>query len=61
MIKGALTKAATDQLSITDDCSAMDMMGVKTHVVEGDIDNIKLTTPHDIVIAEAIIKNRGDL
>ena len=28
---------------------------------DGDIDNIKLTTPHDIVIAEAIIKNRGDL
>ena len=60
MIKGALTKAAKDQLSITDDCSAMDMMGVKTHVVEGDIDNIKLTTPHDIVIAEAVLKNRGE-
>jgi len=61
MIKGALTKAAKDHLPITDDCSAMDMMGVKTHVVEGDPDNIKLTTPNDIVIAEAIIKNREDL
>ena len=59
MIKGALTKAAKDQLPITDDCSAMDMMGVKTHVVEGDVDNIKLTTPHDIYIAEAVLKNRG--
>ena len=61
MIKGALSKAVKDQLSITDDCSAMDMMGVKTHVVEGDIDNIKLTTPHDIVMAEAILKSRGEL
>jgi len=61
MIKGALTKAAKDQLPITDDCSAMDMMGVKTHVVEGDPDNIKLTTPNDIIVAEAIIINRGDL
>ena len=60
MIKGALTKAAKDQLPITDDCSAMDMMGVKTHVVEGDVDNIKLTTPHDIYIAEAVLKNRGE-
>ena len=60
MIKGALTKAAKDNLPITDDCSAMDMMGVKTHVVEGDADNIKLTTPNDIVVAEAIIKNRGE-
>ncbi|MBQ7025959.1 MAG: 2-C-methyl-D-erythritol 4-phosphate cytidylyltransferase, partial [Peptococcaceae bacterium] len=61
MIKGALTKAAKDQLSITDDCSAMDMMGVKTHVVEGDVDNIKLTTPNDIITAEAILKSRGEL
>lgn len=61
MIKGALTKAAKDQLAITDDCSAMEIMGVKTHVVEGDVDNIKLTTPNDIIFAEAIIKNREDL
>ena len=60
MIKGALTKAATERLSITDDCSAMDMMGVKTHVVEGDPDNIKLTTPNDIIVAEAILKDRGE-
>ena len=60
MIKGALTKAATEHLSITDDCSAMDMMGVKTHVVEGDPDNIKLTTPNDIIVAEAILRDRGE-
>jgi len=60
MIKGALTKAASEHLPITDDCSAMDMMGIKTHVVEGDVDNIKLTTPNDIITAEAILKNRGD-
>ena len=60
MIKGALTKAASDNLPITDDCSAMDMMGVKTHIVDGDLDNIKLTTPNDIVVAEAILKNRGE-
>lgn len=60
MIKGALTKAVKDGLTITDDCSAMDMMGVKTHVVDGDVENIKLTTPSDILTAEAIIKNRGE-
>lgn len=60
MIKGALTKAANEHLPITDDCSAMDMMGVKTHIVDGDLDNIKLTTPNDIVTAEAILKSRGE-
>lgn len=60
LIKGALTKAAMDDLPITDDCSAMDRMGVKTHIVEGDYNNIKITTPGDLVIAEAIIRDRGD-
>lgn len=60
LIKGALTKAAKDALPITDDCSAMDIMGITTHTVMGDTDNIKITTPNDMVTAEAIIKNRGD-
>lgn len=60
MIKGALSKAVKDGLNLTDDCSAMDIMGVKTHVVEGDPDNIKLTTPNDMLTAEAIIKSRGE-
>lgn len=61
LIKGALTKAVTDNLPLTDDCSAMEMMGVKTHTVTGDEDNIKLTTPRDFFIAEAILRNRGEL
>lgn len=59
VIKGALTKAVENRLPLTDDCSAMEMMGVKTHVVDGDSENIKLTEPGDIVLAEAILKNRG--
>ena len=60
LIKGALTKAVTKGLALTDDCSAMDMMGVKTIVVEGDPANIKITTPDDLVTAEAIVNARGD-
>ena len=59
LIKGALTEAMKRGLPITDDCSAMELMSVKTHTVEGDEDNLKLTTPRDLVLAEAIIKNRG--
>ena len=36
------------------------MMGVKTKVVEGSADNIKITTPDDLVAANAIIESRGD-
>ena len=60
LIKGALTEAMKRELPITDDCSAMELMGVKTHTVEGDEDNIKLTTPRDFVVAEAILKDRGN-
>ena len=60
LIKGALTKAVNEALPLTDDCSAMDMMGVKTFLVDGDPDNIKITTPNDLVAAEAIVKAKGD-
>lgn len=60
LIKGALSKAASDGLSLTDDCSAIEIMGVKAMTVEGDNDNIKLTTPRDMQFAELILKDRGD-
>ncbi len=60
LIKGALTKAVEKGLALTDDCSAMEMMGVKTHVVEGEPENIKITTPSDLVTARAIVDSRGD-
>ncbi len=58
LIKGALTKAMDKNLPLTDDCSAMEMMGVKAAAVPGDEDNIKLTTPRDMILAEAILRAR---
>jgi 2-C-methyl-D-erythritol 4-phosphate cytidylyltransferase len=60
LIKGALAKAVELNLPLTDDCSAMDMMGVKTYVVEGEPENIKITTPSDYVTAKAIVEDRND-
>lgn len=60
LIKGALTVAAVKALPITDDCSAIELMGVKVKAVEGDPNNIKLTTPNDVMLAEAILRDRGD-
>ena len=61
LIKGALTKAADKGLALTDDSAAMDMTGFKSFVVAGEDDNIKITTPRDLMIAEAILKGRGEL
>ena len=61
LIKGALTKAADKELSLSDDCAAMEMTGFKAFAVAGEEDNIKITTPRDLLIAEAILKDRGEL
>jgi 2-C-methyl-D-erythritol 4-phosphate cytidylyltransferase len=37
------------------------MTGFKTYAVAGEEDNIKITTPRDLVIAEALLKSRSDL
>ena len=58
LIKGALTKAMKQNLPLTDDSSAMELLGVKTYLVEGDEENIKLTKPLDLILAEAIIRDR---
>ena len=34
--------------------------GMAVHIVEGDYENIKLTTPEDIIAAEAILAERGE-
>jgi len=61
LIKGALTKAVEKGLVFTDDCAAAEMMGLRTHTVLGDEDNIKLTTPRDLAFAAEILRERGDL
>ena len=60
LIKGALTFAAEKNLPLTDECSAVELMGVKPRIVPGEEDNIKLTTPRDMLFASAILKDRGE-
>ena len=56
VIKGALTKAVKENIQITDDCSAVERFGIKVYTVEGDVNNIKLTTKKDFLFAEALLK-----
>ena len=59
IIKAALTKAVTDGRSYTDDCAAVEALGVKTYLSRGSEDNIKITTPPDLYLAEAIQRYRS--
>ena len=60
LIKAALVKAEEEQIQYTDDCAAAEAVGMAVHIVEGDYENIKLTTPEDIIAAEAILAERGE-
>lgn len=43
--------------AFTDDASVLEAIGVKINLVEGNRENIKITTANDIVIAEALLKS----
>jgi len=47
-----------DKSKISDDAQLVEALGEKVAIVETDSSNIKITTPADIAIAEAIIKSR---
>ena len=49
-------EAATGEF--TDDCAVMESFGGKIKLVEGSYENIKITTPEDLVIAEKILEKR---
>ena len=57
LLRGALNQAKKDGLSITDDCSAVEHLGMKIKLVEGDERNIKITTPLDLKIAEVFLED----
>ncbi|MFK9094858.1 2-C-methyl-D-erythritol 4-phosphate cytidylyltransferase [Bacillus salipaludis] len=58
LLREAYEKAERDQFLGTDDSSLVERLNHPVAIVEGDYDNIKLTTPEDLYFAEAIIKKR---
>ena len=42
----------------TDDAALAERMGVAVHLTEGDVENIKLTTPEDMLLARQVILKR---
>ena len=56
LLKAALEKAEKDGAAITDDCSAVERLGMSVKIVEGDERNIKVTTPLDLKIAMLLLE-----
>lgn len=60
LILGALEKAAAEGIALTDDCAAVERLGMPVYLTRGSYENIKLTTPEDLLVAEAILERRGE-
>ena len=58
LIRAALLKALQDKAELTDDCAAVERMGMKVALTKGSEENIKITTPFDLLLAEAILEWR---
>lgn len=58
LLKAALQSALENEVPVTDDCSAVERLGKVVYLIDGDEENLKITTPVDLVIAEAILAER---
>ena len=52
----ALMAALRDGATVTDEAMAMERLGLRPMLVEGAEDNIKVTTPADLAVAELVLK-----
>lgn len=55
LLLDALQSAAASGRSFTDDCAAVEALGQTVSATEGSYENIKVTTPEDILVAEAFM------
>lgn len=55
----AVEKLGEQIRDLTDDCAVMERAGYTVHLSAGDYKNIKITTPEDVIIAEALLRSEG--
>jgi 2-C-methyl-D-erythritol 4-phosphate cytidylyltransferase len=60
---GILRRAleAADPATITDEASAVEALGLRPRLVEGDAANLKVTYARDVILAEFILQQRKRL
>ena len=47
-----------EDLSLTDDASVAEKAGIKITLFDGSYENIKITTPEDLIVAKALLETR---
>jgi len=60
LLRRALESALEKQLDVTDEASAMELAGYSPQLVEGRSDNIKITRPEDLLLAEFYLRQQEE-
>ena len=60
LLAAALQNAKEQEIAITDDCSAVEALGVPVQLTDGDEENLKITTPLDLELAALILCRRAN-
>lgn len=55
LLKAALENARMCGEEVTDDCSAVEKLGKEIYLTEGSYENIKVTTPGDLILAAELL------
>jgi len=58
LLRKAYEEAYKHKVVATDDAALVERAGNKVRVIMGSYENIKITTPEDLVLAEEILKGR---
>lgn len=58
-LRQAHRQAQEEGWSVTDDAALYERLGFPVRVLEAPASNIKLTTPFDLAVAEAVLRSRG--
>lgn len=60
IICSALEKADQEGRTFTDECAAVEAFGILVYGTQGDYENIKITTQHDLLVGELIHQEREE-
>jgi 2-C-methyl-D-erythritol 4-phosphate cytidylyltransferase len=59
ILKAALLKAHREKVDLPDDCAAVERLGMTVALTQGSEENLKITSPSDLLLCEAILERRG--
>jgi 2-C-methyl-D-erythritol 4-phosphate cytidylyltransferase len=58
LLRDAYAKVFEKKIVVTDEAAAVELLGETVHLVETPFLNLKVTTPSDLAIAEALLQQR---